>query len=49
MTHSIFGKYQQWRRFRRTYRELSTLTDRELNDLGISRFDLQRVAKNAAR
>ncbi len=31
-----------------TVRELSALSDRELNDLGISRFDIGRVAHEAA-
>lgn len=31
-----------------TYRELMSLTDRELNDLGFARFDIRRIAKEAA-
>jgi len=34
--------------YARTLDELSQLTDRELNDLGFSRCDLRRVAREAA-
>lgn len=34
--------------YSRTRVELSALTDRELADLGISRFDIARVAREAA-
>jgi len=34
--------------YSRTLAELSALTDRELADLGISRFDIARVAREAA-
>lgn len=34
---------------RRTIRELSLLTDRDLNDLGISRHDIPYVARQASR
>lgn len=34
--------------FRQTLNELETLTDRELADLGISRADIRRVAREAA-
>ena len=40
--------YQQNRRFRATYNELSNLTARELNDLGIARSDIASVARTAA-
>ena len=36
------------RTFRETYDELSKLSDRELNDLGFSRGDLTRIAREAA-
>ena len=32
----------------RTYNELDILSDRELNDLGLSRADIARVARSAA-
>jgi uncharacterized protein YjiS (DUF1127 family) len=33
---------------RRTRQELSQLSDRDLNDIGISRCDIYRVAKSGA-
>ena len=44
---NILGKYRQWRSYRRTVNELSTLTTRELDDLGICRSDIPFVARNA--
>ena len=34
--------------FRATYHELSSLTDRDLSDLGISRSNIKRLALEAA-
>ena len=31
---------------RQTYKELSALSDKELNDIGINRGDIQRIAYN---
>lgn len=42
----IIGKFNGWRAYRRTVNELSSLSNRELNDLGISRYDITRVARN---
>ena len=42
---SIMGKFRHWRAYRQTVNELSSLTNRELNDLGISRSDIHRVAR----
>jgi uncharacterized protein YjiS (DUF1127 family) len=35
-------------RYRDTVRELSQLTDRELDDLGISRFQIESIARDHA-
>lgn len=40
---------REWKRYSRSVRELSSLGDRELADIGISRSDIQRVAWNAAQ
>ena len=32
-------------RYNRTIRELSKLTNKELNDIGISRYDIERIAR----
>ena len=39
----------EWRRRRRVLRELEALSDRELTELDISRHDLPRLAREAAR
>ncbi|MDQ0457219.1 DUF1127 domain-containing protein [Rhizobium paknamense] len=36
-----------WRKFRQTVTELDRMSDRELNDLGIGRGDIRRVARHA--
>ena len=45
---TISEKLQAWRRFRDTVRELSRFSDRELADIGISRGDIEKVARQAA-
>jgi len=37
--------YHEWRRYRDTVNELESLSNRELCDLGISRFDIHNIAK----
>lgn len=44
----ILAKIKSYLRYRETVRELSRLSDRELNDLGISRWDIPFVAKKHA-
>ncbi len=34
--------------YRQTSRELSALSDRELNDIGLSRYDIHRIAMQSA-
>ena len=41
---SILSALHRWLRYRDTFQELSRLTDRELNDLGIHRSDIADVA-----
>ncbi|MCZ4273143.1 DUF1127 domain-containing protein [Maritalea porphyrae] len=44
-----FGKtLRRWASYRQTVRELSALDDRELNDLGINRGDIQPLAREQA-
>lgn len=45
----IASKISQWRRYRVSVRELSRLSDRELNDLGIGRGDIEYVARKSVR
>jgi uncharacterized protein YjiS (DUF1127 family) len=44
---SMIRNYRNWRRFRKTVNELSRLTDRELDDMGLRRGDIYSVAKSA--
>ncbi len=44
----ILSKIRAYFRYRETVRELSQLSDRELEDLGISRYDIDRIAKTHA-
>ena len=48
-TMDLMGSYRQWRNYRRTVNELSALTGRELNDLGIARGDIERIARGGKR
>ena len=46
---SIAEKLIAWRRYREAVRELSQLTDRELEDIGVRRGDIPFRAAGAAR
>lgn len=41
--------YTRWSMYKRTVRELQSLTNRELADLGISRSDIGNIARDAVR
>ena len=43
------AKLHRWQRVNNTVRELSRLTNRELNDLGIARCDIHNVARQSVR
>jgi uncharacterized protein YjiS (DUF1127 family) len=45
----ILSRIRSYLRYRETVEELSRLTDRELSDLGISRFEIETVARNPTR
>ena len=40
--------FKEWAAYQQTVRELAALDNRQLNDLGISRTDISRVARNHA-
>lgn len=42
---AMITRFNEWRSYRRTVTELAGLTDRELNDIGISRADIAAVAR----
>lgn len=39
---------RKWAAYQQTVRELNSLDNRQLNDLGITRTDIQRIARNHA-
>jgi uncharacterized protein YjiS (DUF1127 family) len=45
---NLIRSYNNWRRYRNTVNELSRLSSRELNDLGIMASQIPFVARNAA-
>lgn len=49
MFDNVVTKLRSYRKYQETYRELSRLTSRELDDLGISRSDIPSIARKAAR
>ena len=50
MAFEFVRRYLENRRvYLRTLRELSSCTDRELGDLGFSRADIYRIAREAAQ
>ena len=49
MIKTLSAKLHAWRRSRDAIRELSRLSDRELNDLGIGRTDIEYVVRQSAR
>ena len=42
---NLIRNFRNWRRYRATVNELSRLSTRELNDLGISRSDIENIAR----
>jgi uncharacterized protein YjiS (DUF1127 family) len=44
---TISEKLAAWRRYREAVRELSQLSDRELDDIGIRRGDIEYVARRS--
>ena len=45
---TIAEKFSAWRRYRDAVRELSSLTDRELSDIGVNRDDIGAIAREHA-
>lgn len=45
---SLEHRWASFQTYRHTCEELQMLSDRELNDIGISRWDIRRIAREAA-
>jgi uncharacterized protein YjiS (DUF1127 family) len=43
----ISRKFNAWRRYREALRELSQMNDHELSDIGISRCDIESIARES--
>ena len=41
--------FKKWAAYQQTVRELTALDNRQLTDLGISRADIQKIARDHAR
>jgi uncharacterized protein YjiS (DUF1127 family) len=48
MFEHLKSRLANWRRSKRTYNELSALSDRDLSDIGISRSDIPRISRHSA-
>jgi uncharacterized protein YjiS (DUF1127 family) len=46
-TSVLLSKIREFLRYRETVRELSRLSDRELEDIGIARYQIDGVARGA--
>ena len=44
---NVARSFNNWRKYRQTVAELGRMSTRELNDLGIARGDISRVARAA--
>ena len=49
MFETLKTRYSTWKKYSRTVAELEALSTRDLADLGLSRSDIARVAREAAR
>jgi len=49
MFSNLRSRYVRWKKYSRTFSELQNLSDRDLADLGISRGDIPRIAREAVR
>ena len=44
---NVAHSFNNWRKYRGTVSELGRMSNRKLNDLGIERSDIQRIAREA--
>jgi len=44
---NVARSFNNWRKFRQTFNELDRMSNRELQDIGIHRADIGRVARAA--
>ncbi|WP_082597276.1 DUF1127 domain-containing protein [Rhizobium sp. Root708] len=46
---NVARSFNNWRKYRQTVSELGRMSNRELNDLGIARGDIEYIARATAR
>jgi uncharacterized protein YjiS (DUF1127 family) len=46
---NIARSYQNWRNYRNAVAELSMLSNRELDDMGVARANIREIARKASR
>ncbi|WP_159946308.1 DUF1127 domain-containing protein [Rhizobium sp. 18065] len=44
---NVARSFNNWRKYRQTVAELGRMSARELSDVGISRADIERIARGA--
>jgi uncharacterized protein YjiS (DUF1127 family) len=49
MFESLKTRFSTWKKYSRTVAELEALSNRDLADLGLSRTDISRVAREAVK
>lgn len=49
MFEQMKTRFATWKKYNRTVSELSALSNRELDDLGLARGDIARIAREASR
>lgn len=42
----MFGRIKRYQNYRKTVSELSKMSDRDLNDIGITRCDIRDIARD---
>ncbi len=46
---SMMSTFRNWRAYRNTVAELNTMSQRELDDMGIARANIREIARRAVR
>lgn len=49
MLGTIKKRFDNWKRYHRTYNELAEMSERELRELNICRADISRLARQAIK
>ena len=47
MDNRLANRFRKWRSYRKTYNELKRLSERDLDDLGISRMDIRSISRQS--